>query len=111
LVKCADKRLLQQANNMLNLTSDVFIFIYTNQGMFVVPAFDVQLSGKRSVNADEFLGCPFGDFYKQFLTCFIGDHKIAPAGTNLQNLVDFARDIHVDTVLAIEARVEQRAVL
>jgi hypothetical protein len=92
--RCYDARLQKQVKDMLNLTSDFYVFIYTNQDVFVVPALEVKLSGSNSISTQDFYYRRFGTFYEEFFKCFIGDHKIVPPHiepSELANLVSPSR--------------------
>ena len=45
-----NKKLLSQCRKMLERSSDSFVFIYTERGIFVVPALSVRLANKKSLN-------------------------------------------------------------
>ncbi len=67
---------LKQADAMLNYTSDSFFFLYTKDGVKVVPAFSIKLNGKRGVDTRDFYFRHFRFFMKDFFKCFVGDHKV-----------------------------------
>ena len=74
-----DPNLLPQCEKMLKRSSDSFVFIYTERGVFVVPALSVRLANKNSLDLREhYCYERFGNFYKEFFRCFIGDHLIYP---------------------------------
>ena len=66
-------RLNSQIDKMLAITPDSFVFIYSNAGFFVIPASSIR--GLRS-NAEVY-GKPVSRFFKEFLMCFIGDHRLS----------------------------------
>lgn len=74
-----NSNLLSQCKKMLAQSSDSFVFIYTERGIFIVPALSVHLVNKNTLNLREhYCYERFGLFYREFFRCFIGDHKISP---------------------------------
>jgi hypothetical protein len=78
-------RLDVQCQKMLNVSSDSFIFIYTHQGIFVVPAFNYQNYYLNHKN--------LGRFFSDFLKCFIGDHKLINFVKRPESLLEFANHV------------------
>jgi len=77
------ERLDGQIDNMLAITPDSFVIIYSNEGFVVVPAFAVR--GLKTGAA--VYGKPVGRFFKEYLMCFIGDHRLkAYDDQTLENL-------------------------
>lgn len=69
--------ILAQAEKMLSISSDSFFFIYTEEGIFVLPAFDIRLCNKKhTIDSDEIYFHGLGVFYAEFFKCFIGDEKV-----------------------------------
>ena len=56
---------------MLSITPDSFVVVYSKRGFVVVPASSIQGLKTR----DEIYGKPIDRFFKEFLMCFIGDHR------------------------------------
>lgn len=74
----SSKNVITQAKKMLNITSDSFFFIYTNKGVFSVPAFQIVLANKtKSINGKNVFYKRIDTFYVDLFKCFIGDHKIS----------------------------------
>lgn len=67
-------RLKEQVNRMLEITPDSFVFIYSTKGFVVVPASSVR--GLSSETGGVVYGKPIANFFKEFLMCFIGDHRL-----------------------------------
>lgn len=66
------ERLKGQTNNMLQVTPDSFVIVYSKDGFIVVPASSVNgLSTSANLYAK-----PAARFFKEFLMCFIGDPKL-----------------------------------
>ncbi len=69
--------ILVQAEKMLSISSDSFFFIYTEEGIFVLPAFDIRLCNKEHIiDSSEIYFHGLGVFYAEFFKCFIGDEKV-----------------------------------
>lgn len=68
---------------MLDITPDSFVFVYSTKGFFVVPA-----SSIKELKANgELYGKPVSRFFKEYLMCFIGDHRLqALDNQNLESL-------------------------
>jgi hypothetical protein len=66
------ERLKQQASDMLRVTPDSFVFIYSLDGFAVVPASSVVgFSGEGGL-----YGKRVADFFGEYIMCFIGDPRI-----------------------------------
>ena len=100
-----DPRIQSQANDMLRITSDSFFFLYTDQGIYVTPALEVQLLGKNSIDTDYLYYKKLGSFYQEFFKCFIGDHHIAPIYNDSTQLGKLADNYSVANVIIIEANI------
>lgn len=100
-----DKNINDQASKMLNITSDSFFFLYTKQGIYVIPAIEVCSTCKNSINTEELHYHNFGVFYEEFFKCFVGDHKIAPIYKDVKTLATFAEEYKVNNVLYIKATI------
>ncbi len=66
------QRLKEQANNMLSVTPDSFVIVYSKDGFVVVPASGVQGLNQKA----QIYGKPVDRFFKEFLMCFIGDPRL-----------------------------------
>jgi hypothetical protein len=102
-VSSTNKDLQTQAKSMLDRTSDSFIFLYSKEGIFCIPAFQVMLSGRNKVDTRDSPYRKIGTFFEEFLKCFIGDHKISPQaiGAVENDLEDYAEKLKVKCVLHI----------
>jgi len=84
-IKLDRNKLDIQCKKMLNISSDSFIFIYTSRGIFVVPAFNYRNTYLNHKN--------LGNFFFDFLTCFIGDHKIIDFVKRPEYLLEYANHV------------------
>lgn len=90
--------MLKQAEDMLRITSDSFFFIYTDEGVYVIPAFQIRLCNKaNSLRSSEAHFLNLGIFYADFLKCFIGDEKM---GNNFAIALSNKKDIRPDMTLS-----------
>jgi len=78
------KELKKQCKKMLSFSVASFVFLYSQQsGICVVPAIDIL--GARNCNPHELTSKSIGEFFKDHIECFIGDHTIqspSPEGLN-----------------------------
>jgi hypothetical protein len=66
------KRLQAQTGNMLRVTPDSYVIVYSTNGFVVVPATSVNgLSAKGTLYATSAV-----HFFREFLKCFIGDPRL-----------------------------------
>lgn len=66
------KKLNKQVRKMLEITPDSFVFVYSPKGFVVVPA-----SSIKELKANgELYGKSVSHFFKEYLMCFIGDHRL-----------------------------------
>ena len=65
-------RLGDQIDQMLSITPDSFVIIYSSKGFVVVPAISV----KGLKNEADLYAKPVDRFFKEYLMCFIGDHRL-----------------------------------
>jgi hypothetical protein len=107
-IYCYNQDILRQTNNMLNITSDSFFFLYTKKGIIVVPSLGVKLSNKNSIKSSDHYYFNFGDFYKNFFKCFIGDHKIAPFFNKPSELIEYIEQVGYNKAIYIQANVSQK---
>jgi len=77
------RRLSGQLDQMLSVTPDSFLIVYSEKGFVVVPA-----SSVAGLKSDGVLyGKPLDRFFKEYLMCFIGDHRLtAYDDTSLEGL-------------------------
>ena len=69
------KRLVEQCKKMLMYSSTSFVFIYSFNGFFVVPAVSV-LGCKNREDLHTLHPVRIHDFYKQHFRCFVGDYHM-----------------------------------
>ncbi len=81
------KRMQAQCNTMLNFTSDSYVFIYSLNGVFVVPA--ISVAACQAVEDLHTLHPKnLSAFYKEHFMCFVGDRAIDSASPRvLDNLL------------------------
>jgi len=92
-------RLHGQVSKMLQITSDSFVMIYSKREFVVVPA-----SSVHGLNVDGVLYAKrIGNFFKEFLMCFIGDVGIDDDPDHLIQIKENTRKI-----LKIDIRQEKR---
>ena len=101
---CRDPRLREQARNMLDRTSDSFVFLYTPKEVFVVPAVQVSLTTRNVFNTNEVYFHTIGQFYEEHFKCFIGDEKIAPPSIAPPDLEKLSEDLRTMQTLSIQAK-------
>lgn len=102
-----DGNILKQAKNMLNITSDSFFLLYTVDGIFMIPSFDVVLFNKDYIDTRYCFKKKFGRFYEEFFECYIGDHQISQIYDKPKDLISFAKEFNVKNILYISAKMEQ----
>ena len=68
-------RLQKQCEKMLNFTIESFVFIYSFNGVFVVPALSV-LACASSEDLHLLNPKPMGRFFREHLECYVGDPRI-----------------------------------
>lgn len=73
--KGGDSNLSNQVEDMLKITSDSFVFIYSEEGIFVTPAFGVRGTNGKIDTRNQYYRS-LGSFYGEFFKCFVGDHKV-----------------------------------
>jgi hypothetical protein len=69
------QRLRNQIDDMLNVTHESFVIVYSNQRFIVVPATSV----KSVIGKGPVYGKPVDSFFKEFLMCFVGDPQLKAA--------------------------------
>lgn len=67
-------RMEQQCGDMLELSPDSFVFLYSSLDIRVVPALSVVSAGHR--NPHELYSRSIARFYEEHFECFIGDRQI-----------------------------------
>jgi hypothetical protein len=100
-VKAYNKDVVRQAEDMLKISSDSFFFVYSDIGIYCVPALQVALSGSNTIDTGHHPFHTFGTFYEEFMKCFIGDHLISPLALGATSLEDYAEKVKVLSVLKL----------
>lgn len=80
-------RMVAQCEVMLRHSPDSFLFLYSMEGIFVVPA--VSVVGGRFSNPHELYARSLSRFYEEHFECFIGDREIS---TPTPNMLDGLRE-------------------
>lgn len=70
-----NSRLLTQCEQMLNITPDSFVFVYSTFGIYVVPA-STFASIKSTSSPQSVYSKTLERFYKDFLMSYIGDRRL-----------------------------------
>lgn len=94
--------ILRQAEDMLEITSDSFFFLYSDVGIHCVSALQVALAGSTRIDTGHHPFHKLGTFYEEFLKCFVGDHKISPAALNASSLEDYAEKVKAASVMQLK---------
>jgi hypothetical protein len=102
--------LLKQVDDMLSLSSDSFVFIYSDAGLFVIPALQIRLANSKSIDTANHPYRSFGSFFEEFVKCFIGDHKISPDALGVTDLEDYLEELHVEAAFRVQLRLADGAV-
>jgi hypothetical protein len=98
------QRMVAQCEQMLNHTPDAFLFLYSAQGISVVPA--VSVVGGHFSNPHDLYSRSLSRFYEEHFECFIGDREISSPDAGM---LDALRErIRVRTLSYLAA--EQRAI-
>ena len=102
----SNSRLRGQVEDMLSLTPDSFAFFYTAEGVFVVPAFQINLTSGNRISTDEIYAHRIGPFYEEHFKCFIGDQRIAPPSTSPEDLEQQSEELSekANHVLSIQVK-------
>ncbi len=97
------RRMVDQCEHMLQYTSDAFVFLYSTEGICVVPAIAV-LSGAANglQNPLKLYTRTLASFYEAHFECFIGDRAISSAGPGM--LDELRQRFRTRAVLYLAAR-------
>jgi hypothetical protein len=71
-------RMVQQCKQMLSITAESFVFIYSRSGIVIVPALTIA-SATTPSNPHDFYSRTALRFYKDHFECFVGDQEISSA--------------------------------
>lgn len=89
------RRMQEQCRKMLELVSDAFVFLYTSQGISVVPANAVVAA--EPCNPHELYSRSVSRFFEEHFECFIGDQRLSVA--------------HIEALEVLRASVQARSLL
>ena len=76
------------------------------QGIDVISAQAIHLANNNKISTERFYTYKLGNFYEEFLKCFIGDHRITPYPVNKLDLSHFAQEVDAQNVLMIRGSTE-----
>ncbi|MBI3184676.1 MAG: hypothetical protein HYZ28_21275 [Myxococcales bacterium] len=94
------ERMQAQCDLMLKQTPDSFVFLYSRDGVAVVPAIAIVSSGQR--NPHELYSRSISRFYEEHFESFIGDRRLnAPTAAMLEEI---RRGLDARSLLYLEAR-------
>ena len=95
------ERMQEQCEDMLRITPDSFVFIYSNEDIRVVPA--ITIYSCNYVDPYDLYTRSVARFYEEHFSCFIGDRRISTPSIDV--LISEAIDIefHAKKVLALYA--------
>jgi hypothetical protein len=71
-------RLVEQCRQMLSITNESYVFVYSRSGIIIVPALAITSATSRH-NPHEFYSKTARRFYIEHFECFIGDSAISSA--------------------------------
>jgi hypothetical protein len=81
------ERLRKQCEDMLRISSDSFVFLYSVSGVVVVPA--VAIVGSAPCNPHSLYARSVSRFFEEHFECFIGDRRLhTPSIDSLMRLKD-----------------------
>lgn len=69
-----NSRLITQCEQMLNISSDSFVFVYSSLGIYVVPA--TTIVSIKEIGIQGVYSKTLQHFYKDFLMSFVGDRDL-----------------------------------
>lgn len=90
------QRLNKQIDEMLSITPDSFVIVYSPKGFVVIPASSIKgLKTKGRLYAK-----PIDRFFKEYLMCFIGDHRLK--AWDDQSLESLRRETNARTTIMFQ---------
>ena len=92
-----NSHLKSQVDNMLKISAASYVFIYSEKGVSVTPALEVQQSKSTEINSKDFYQRSFSAFYEEFFKCFDGDGQLALPTNSPQDIVEFAKNSDLAT--------------
>jgi hypothetical protein len=93
------ERMQKQCDDMLRLSPDSFVFLYSASGIRVVPA--ITIASCEKINPHDLYSRSIGRFFEEHFSCFIGDRAISTP--NIEALEAIARDYQARSALALSA--------
>ena len=72
------ERMAEQCRQMLSVTTEAFVFIYSRSGIIIVPALTIA-SATTPCNPHDFYSRTAQRFYKDHFECFVGDQALSSA--------------------------------
>lgn len=93
----------EQCRKMLRLSADSFVFLYSRQGIFSVPALAVVSSSRT--NPHNFYSRSVARFYEEHFACFFGDPRIS--GIEITSLEILAAEYEARSAIQLVAEVEE----
>jgi hypothetical protein len=70
--------MVEQCRQMLTVTTEAFVFIYSRTGIVIVPALTIA-SATAPSNPHDFYSRTAQRFYKDHFECFVGDQALSSA--------------------------------
>lgn len=105
-VRAYSKDVVGQAEDMLKISSDSFIMVYSAGGIVCVPALQVALAGSNTIDTASHPFRTFGSFFEEFVKCFIGDHHISPGAMGAKTLEDYSEKLGAKSVLKLAVQLK-----
>jgi hypothetical protein len=93
------KRMRKHCNDMLGVSSDSFIFVYSNESIRVIPAIVVlgATESRESFSPETFYSRSLARFFEEHFACFIGDHRIS------EPTIETLESLHARRLLVLSA--------
>jgi hypothetical protein len=101
------EELREQCRKMLRLSTDSFVFLYSRQGIFAIPALAV-ISSART-NLHNFYSRSVTRFYEEHFACFFGDQRISC--TKIVSLEILAAEYEARSGIQLVAEAEEKETL
>lgn len=94
-------KIIKQCNDMLNFTSDSFVCLYTKNGFYFIPAYQILTIDSGAIKTEDFFYHKTKTFFYEFFKCFIGDHKIAFDISITNDFNEYTKRLNVNNVINI----------
>jgi hypothetical protein len=91
-------RLVEQCQTMLAFSPESFVFVYSLNGVFVVPAISV-LACHSHEDLHTLHPKKIGPFYREHFECFVGDRRIDSASTTVLDNLAFRVGLEISAGL------------